>query len=392
MDSVGIGAQPDASIYDSEKAHTFSHVANAVANFSVPNLSKLGFGNITNLPCVPPTDSPSASWGKMCELTSGIDTFAGIWEMAGVIYKDRFASFKPSIPSRLLVEMQAAIESNTLCNSYISGFLVLDSYFQEHQSTGHPIVYTCDDGTVLVAAHEDTMSPSKLHTIAERMAKFFVGRQVTRIIARPFVGKPGNLKRTANRRDFVVQTDQGDCHLFARLQQAEIPLTLTEHLTSLIGQQYSSNVIKGIFDSVGIMAEVKNHMASHRPGVAMFVVPDFDMSGHRKDAKQYAHDLMSFDSLLGPILNMLEPSDLLVITADHGCDPTLPVRGHTREYVPLLVTSKNATGKPIGNRTSFADLGQTICNLYSLPSIKTGDSFINQLPPPYDRTRRKTHV
>lgn len=380
MDSVGIGAQSDAAAYKSVGANTFRHAAQSRPGFSVPNLQKLGMGNIIGVDEVPGVNQPLAHYGRMTEITSGNDTFAGVWEMAGVIFEERLASFYPKMPENLVRQLQRHLGIGTLCNAYISGFKVLDEHADDHFSSGLPIVYTCDDGVVLVAAHEDVMSPAKLHEIARQMSHFFVGKKVARIIARPFVGDKGSFLRTKNRVDVVLPFSQSQEHLFQRMRARGTQFTATEHLASVIGQEYVTETIPGIQDSGGIMDSVCTHLGSGGRGVSMFVVPDFDMSGHSKNAEQYALDLMYFDRRLEDVLQLIGPDDLLFIVADHGCDPALAIRGHTREYVPLLaVDGRHRLGSDLGTRMSFADLGQTICELIGATPIPLGRSFARHL-------------
>jgi phosphopentomutase len=380
MDSVGIGAQADAADYNSLGVHTFHHAAKSHPNFSVPNLQNLGIGNINGVDVVPATDKPLAHYGRMVETTSGCDTFAGVWEMAGVVFRDRFESFCPRMTADLVCELHQFLGIRTLCNAYVSGFKVLDEYADEHFETGYPIIYTCDDGVILIAAHEDVMHPNKLQEVALQMSEFFTGKNVTRIIARAFIGKKGEFIRTSNRADIVVPLAKTPEHLFRRIQDVGIPLTVTEHLASIIGDEFVSDVIPGVKDSAGIMDSVLKHLNTGARGVSMFVVPDFDMSGHKKDPNQYALDIMYFDERLGDVLRLIGDDDILFIVADHGCDPSLDIRGHTREYVPLLTVVGNyCFGRNLGTRASFADLGQTICDLIGAKPLTVGESFSHYL-------------
>lgn len=379
MDSVGIGEQPDAIEYNSIGANTFHHAAQSCGGFRVPNLQELGFGNILGVSDVPPVPDPKASYGRMTEITSGNDTFAGVWEMGGIVFKERFTSFNPKIPDNLVEKLQKSIGTETLCNAYISGFKALDEFAEEHFVSGNPIVYTCDDGVVLVAAHEDIMSPSELRVIGYKMSQFFMGKNVSRIIARPFVGVKRGFIRTDNRKDFIVPFGISSAHLYQRIKEAGVNLTTTEHLTSLIGRDFVTETIPGIKDSIGIMDSVCDLLRKDAPSVSMFVVPDFDMSGHRKEPGVYASDLMTFDRKLEEVLKLIGKEDVLIITADHGCDPSLPIRGHTREYVPLLVFSPGCVSCNLGTMETFADLGQTICELVNIFPIPVGKSFASQI-------------
>ncbi len=380
MDSVGIGAQDDACDYDSFGANTFLHAVEAVPGLSLPSLERLGFGNIEGVSGIHGCDNPISAYGRMIEITAGNDTYAGVWEMAGVVFKERATSFYPEIPRDLMIGLWDFLGRKTLCNAYVSGFRVLDRFLDMHRETHDPIVYTSDDGVILVAAHEQYLLPEELHQIASKMAIFFAGRQVTRVIARPFVGDKGNITRTSNRRDFVVPLDKGATHMFRRLREANVSLTVTEHLSRMIGEEYATTVIPGIKDSLDVMESITAWLDSRTSGVSMFVLPDFDMSGHRRDPVGYASDLTCFDVQLGDLLRHMGESDIIFVTADHGCDPTFSIRGHTREYVPILaIDHDRATGCCIGTRSTFADLGQTICDLFGAEKIPIGTSFATEL-------------
>ncbi|MBU1202747.1 phosphopentomutase [Patescibacteria group bacterium] len=380
MDSVGIGAQPDAADYKSVGANTFHHAAESLPDFRVPNLERLGFGNIVGVNNVPTVDYPLAHYGRMTEITSGNDTFAGVWEMAGVTFAERFASFYPRMSADLVRQMQQAIGTLTLCNAYVSGFKVFDECADQHFATGQPIVYTCDDGVVLVAAHESVVPPARLHDVAWKMSRFFIGKNVTRIIARAFIGEKGDFVRTENRADIVVPLDKNREHLFRRIREVGMPFTVTEHLASVIGDEFVTETIPGVMDSAGVMDAVLRHLGTGGDGAAMFVVPDFDMSGHARKPRQYARDLMYFDQRLGEVLPMIGRDDLLLIVADHGCDPVIAIRGHTREYVPLLaLNGGDRPGSNLGTRASFADLGQTVCHLIGANPIPLGESFADNI-------------
>jgi phosphopentomutase len=376
MDSVGIGEQVDAADYKSVGANTFHHAATAYPNFSVPNLQRLGIGNIMGVQSVPAVEQPLAYFGRMTETTAGNDTFAGIWEMGGVVFKERFEAYNPIIPPSIVSALQEHIGMKTLCNSYVSGFKVYDMYADEHFATGQPIIYSCDDGVILIGAHEEVIPPATMHQIAEKMATFFQGKKATRIIGRAFIGKKGNFIRTENRIDITIPLDKGQDHLYQRLREQGVNFTVTEHLASIIGQEFPSKILQGIRDSAGIMEWVNDLLDANEPGVSMFVVPDFDMSGHKRDPFEYGADLVKFDVMLGVVFEKISKGDVLFITADHGCDPGLDIRGHTREYVPLLALNGDSKiGRELDTRTTFADLGQTICELIGADPISHGTSF-----------------
>jgi len=380
MDSVGIGAQPDAEEYDSINASTFQHAADSDTAFSLPVLTDLGIGNIQGVIGVTASTRPRASFGRMKEISCGCDTFIGVWEMAGVVFNKRFVSYNPELPINLLKQLWNKIGCQTLCNQYMSGIIALDLYAERHFASRLPIVYTCDDGVILIAAHENVITPGELHQIAERMSEFFTNHGVSRIIARTFIGNKGSFERTNNRRDFVIGIPTDSHHLFSNLRKNGVEFVATQHLATIFGEQTVDRIIPGIKDSAGIMKSACQWISEKKSGVAMFVVPDFDMSGHRKEPMAYANDLMAFDQKLGELLSLTDGDDYVFITADHGCDPTLPIRGHTREYVPLLVyNGKRKIGNSLQTRQTFADLGQTVLDIMDTPPMPLGLSFAQWL-------------
>lgn len=381
LDGVGIGEQHDAYRYSSQNANSFNHAASSVENFEVESLRMLGLGNIIGVDVVSALDNPLASYGRMMEISAGNDTFVGIWEIAGVIFNKRFSSFYPKMPSKLIASLQKHIGKGTLCNSHISGFDNLDVFADEHFLSAMPIILTCNDGVIIVSAHEEVIALKELFGITELMTEFFIGKGVSRIVVRPFIGDKGNFIRTANRRDFIVPFDKGNSNLYQRIMDASWGFTVTEHLATLIGKEYITNVMPGFKDCAGVIDSVCNFLRERRTGILMFVVPDFDLSGHRRNPQAYARDLMFFDQKIRQVLELIGPNDLLVITADHGCDPiSQAARNHTREYVPLLVLDGGKkVGVNLGTRATFADLGQTICELIGTKPINFGKSFAKQI-------------
>jgi phosphopentomutase len=310
----------------------------------------------------------------MEQKTAGNDTFAGVWEMMGVVYKKRFKSNTTGFSGAVLKLVEKRIGIGVVGNEYISGFLALDKYYIEHRKTRKPIMYLGDDGVVLLAAHESIIDPDKLNIYGSKLIKILTKYGVSRVITRPFVGKPGRFKRTKKRQDYIIKPES-KTSLVGRLQKQPIEFIVTEHISRLLGGRKNKKIISGNLNNKETLTALKKCMyKSSSPTFLMAVLQDFDMCGHKKDINGYAKSLIYFDSKLPKIISMLKNDDLLVITADHGCDPTLNLRGHTREYVPLIFYSKKLKiSKWVGKRSSFADLGQTICFNFNMPLLKNGN-------------------
>ena len=358
-DSLGVGELPDAADFGDEGSNTLGHVLRDERP-SLPTLSRLGL--LHTLPEPASREHPEAAFGRMAELSAGKDTTTGHWEMMGLVVADPFRTYPHGFPPEVMQEYERRIGRKTLGNKPASGTVILDELGEEHMRTGFPIVYTSGDSVFQVAAHEEVIPVEELWRICAVARELMRGEHnVGRIIARPFIGEgKGAFKRTANRKDFSVKPT-GETVLDRVHRSGRRVLGLGK--------------IADIFDRVGIDEEIRTESNSDgmrkttdliRQSDADFIftnLVDFDSKyGHRNDAPGYARALERFDEELAPLLRELRERDLLFLTADHGCDPTDVSTDHTREYVPLIVTGPSVRhGLSLGTRTTFADLGATLC-------------------------------
>lgn len=377
-DSLGVGELPDAGDFGDEGSNTLGHVLDA-HHPSLPTLARLGL--LHTLPAPGTSEHPSAAYGRMAERSAGKDTTTGHWEMMGLVVDDPFRTYPNGFPRDVIEEYERRIGRRTLGNKPASGTVILDELGEEHMRTGAPIVYTSGDSVFQVAAHEDVIPVEELWRICAVARELMRGEHnIGRIIARPFVGPGrGEFKRTANRKDFSVRPT-GE--------------TVVERAFKAGREVIGLGKIADIFDRVGIGTEVRTESNSDGMRKTMDLVResnadliftnlvDFDSKyGHRNDAAGYARALETFDGELAALLGTLREDDLLFITADHGCDPTDVSTDHTREYVPLIVAGPRIRGaRPLGTRSTFGDLGATVCDLLELPKTGlAGTSVLDEL-------------
>jgi phosphopentomutase len=379
LDSAGIGEMPDAADWGDAGADTFGHILES-RKVELPNLRSLGLGNIRPLKGLPPVEKPIGSYGKCTLKSNGKDTTTGHWEMAGIILKRAFPTYPNGFPPRIVDEfVREAKVSGILGNVPASGTEIIKQLGEEHVRTGKPIVYTSADSVFQIAAHEEVIPIHRLYEICEIARRILDGDdKVGRVIARPFLGhNAADFKRTENRHDYAVPPPSEN--LLPLLRKAGLDVVA-------IGK------IASIYDSVGVTEDltaknneqtidqtIKALNASSR-GLIFSNLVDFDMLyGHRRDTEGYAAALEHFDSRLPEIFAAMGDDDLLILTADHGNDPTFRGSDHTREYVPLLVYGKKAeAGVDLGTRGSLADIGQTIAENFGI-CLSDGDSFLAEL-------------
>lgn len=377
LDSVGVGALPDAVRYGDEGSDTLGNIQRR-RPMHLPHLAALGLGNLKPLPSLPPASRPAASFGRCAILSEGKDTTAGHWEMAGIILEHGFPTYPRGFPAELIAEFEARIGRGTLGNVAASGTEIIKQLGAEHLRTGKPIVYTSADSVFQVAAHEEVISPAELYRICAIARDLLRGpHEVGRVIARPFVGTaPQNFQRTRNRHDFAVEPPPG--MLLDRLAERDIPV-------HAVGKIYDIFLGRGIREHLPMesnadgMAKTQAALARWHGGLVFVNLVDFDMLyGHRNDVEGYARALEAFDADLGRLLPALGPSDLLILTADHGCDPTTPSTDHSREYAPLLAFTPACAGTNLGTRASLADIGETVAENFGVP-LHRGSSFFAEL-------------
>ncbi|MBP1661129.1 MAG: Phosphopentomutase [Candidatus Aminicenantes bacterium] len=381
LDSVGVGSLPDAADFGDEGANTLVHVAERAGGLRLPHLGKLGLGNIVPLPGVPPVPAPLASWGRMAEISRGKDTLNGHWELMGFVLDRPFALFPGGFPPELI----AAFEDRTgvqgvLGNKAASGTEIIAELGGEHLRTGRPIVYTSADSVFQIAAHEDVIPVDALYEMCLRARAVCDGWLIGRVIARPFVGRPGAFTRTTNRRDFSMPPP-GKTALDLLLE-AGLDVTAVGKIENIFAGRGIVRSLPSHGDAEG-MDLVRRELAAARRGLIFANLVDFDMLyGHRNDAAGYGAALEAFDAELGRLLAGLGPRDMLVVTADHGCDPSYPGTDHTREYIPLLVYGPGLPARPLGVRSTFADVGASVLEVFGLKIEGPGRSFLPEILSP----------
>lgn len=378
LDSVGIGELPDAAAYGDQGSNTVGNIARRL-RLQLPALRALGFDRLVDLSGPPPEKAPQAAFGRMAEASPGKDSVTGHWELMGLVLDRAFPVFPSGFQADTIEAFEQRIGRRTLGNVVRSGTQILDEFGAKHLETGWPIVYTSADSVFQIAAHEDLVPPDELYKFCETAYRLVVqGLGVGRVIARPFVGVPGNFKRTANRRDFAMPPT--GCTLLELLQDAGMPVVAIGKIDDLFAGRGISRRLHTASDDEG-MDYVEQVMGDTSSGLIFANLVDFDtLYGHRNDVRGYALNLERFDARISEILGRLEPDDLLVITADHGNDPTTPSTDHSREYVPLLVTGPRVRpGVDLGTRRTFADLGQTLAENFGLTPLAHGTSFLSDV-------------
>ena len=378
LDSVGIGELPDAPAYGDEGSDTLGNLCRQVT-LKTPALQALGLGCIAALAGIPPASEPEAAFGRMAERSAGKDSVTGHWEMMGLVLDRAFPTFPHGFPRELIERFEARIGRATIGNLVASGTQIIEQLGPEHMRTGAPIVYTSADSVFQIAAHEDVIPVPELYRICEAAYGLAVEEQgMGRVIARPFVGTAGQFIRTANRHDYAMPP-QGDT-LLDRLASASLPVVAIGKISDLFaGRGVSQRVHTSNDDEV--MDAVIAAVARKSSGLIFANLVDFDAQyGHRNDVAGYAANLERFDARLAELLPALGPTDLLIITADHGNDPTTPSTDHSREHVPLLACGQGVkAGADLGTRATFADLGQTLADVFDVPALASGTSFLREL-------------
>ena len=378
LDSCGIGAMPDSAKFGDVNVNTLAACATS-HKLQIPNMVKAGLGNIDGVTCLPKEEKPAGAYGRLTERSMGKDTTIGHWEIAGIVSPDPLPTYPEGFPDEILKPFMEQTGRGVLANAPWSGTEVINAYGEEHMKTGKLIVYTSADSVFQIAAHEDIVPPETLYEYCRIARKLLQGKHgVGRVIARPFVGAPGNFKRTANRHDFSLEPPKAT--LLDAVKKAG--------LASIgVGKIYD------IFAGIGLTEHVYNKSNAdgmHHTdtfaekdftGLCFVNLVDFDMQfGHRRDIDGYANALTEFDAWLGTFLPKLGAEDVVMITADHGCDPAYTATtDHTREYVPLLVLGKAVKPVNLGTRATFADIAATVAELLNVPLDTPGESFAKEI-------------
>jgi phosphopentomutase len=379
LDSVGAGALPDADQYGDAGSDTLGNVSRAVGGLTMPNLGAMGLGNVDSILGVPPVKRPAASWGRCAELSAGKDTTTGHWEMMGLRLDTPFPTYPDGFPPEVMEAFERKTGLGWLGNRTASGTEIIQSLGAEHVRTGSPIVYTSADSVFQIAAHEDVIPIEYLYRICAVARDILVGEQaVGRVIARPFIGpdENGRFVRTHRRRDFAVKPSEPT--VLDRLREHDIMVWGVGKIGEIFAWQgvcespHVTDNMDGFDRTVARAATADN-------GFVFANLVDFDMVwGHRNDAAGYAAGLEAVDARMPELLEAMADGDLLIVTADHGCDPTTASTDHSREYVPLIAKVKGVDrGVDLGTRATFADIGETVLDFYGIGgACGRGTSFL----------------
>lgn len=377
LDSFGIGASPDAEKYGDANADTLKSISGS-DKFSAENLRRLGLFNIDGISAGEKAQDPIAAYGKLCEVSAGKDTTTGHWELAGLVSSEPMPTYPNGFPSEILNEFSRACGRGVLCNKPYSGTKVIEDYGREHMKTGALIVYTSADSVFQIAAHTDVVPLSELYECCKKARALLCGENaVSRVIARPFAGEPGKFYRTADRRDFSVEPHG---------------VTLTDSLKAGGCDVISVGKISDIFAGRGITRAVASHsnpegMAAALKladedfrGLCFINLVDFDMLyGHRNDIDGYAAAIAEFDAFLPDFISKMRRDDLLIITADHGCDPGDDSTDHTREYIPVLIYGQAVKPQNLGVRRNFGNVGKTVADIFGVPLETACEGYFKEI-------------
>ncbi|HPF43118.1 MAG TPA: phosphopentomutase [Syntrophomonadaceae bacterium] len=379
LDSLGVGGAADCSLYGDQGCNTLQNTAMAVNGLTLPHLGQLGLGNILEVNGVPPAVDPQGCYGKMSEKSAGKDTTTGHWEMMGIILPRPFPLYPDGFPPLVINAFEAAIGRKTLGNKAASGTVIIEELGREHMETGFPIVYTSADSVFQIAAHEEIIPLEELYEMCRKARMIMTDEHgVGRIIARPFIGKPGAFIRTPHRHDYSLEPSTNLLDYIIQNQQKVIGIGKIKDIFAGRGVSESYPTENNDDGIDKIISAMKNH----HNGLIFANLIDFDqLYGHRNDATGYAEALERFDARLPQIMEQLEENDLLIITADHGCDPTTEGTDHTREYVPLLAYGPGLKkGIDLGQRDTFADAGATIAEHLKIDNYDlAGTSFYPEM-------------
>lgn len=379
LDSVGMGALPDAQKYGDVGSNTIGNISKEYGTLKLDNMRKIGLGNIDGIEGVQKVENPVGCYARFSEQSNGKDTTTGHWEMCGVCMEKAFPTYPNGFPADLVQKYEEKIGKKILGNKTASGTAIIEELGKEHMETGNPIVYTSADSVFQIACHEDIIPVEKLYELCQIARDLLVGEHaVARVIARPFVGKPGEFTRTANRRDFSLKPFHDT--LLDKLKASKFDVQAVGKIEDIFQGSGITQAVHTKSNMDGVDKTIE-YMKGDSKGLIFTNLVDFDMKwGHRNNVEGYAKGLEEFDVRLKEIMDAMKEDDVLFITADHGCDPTYPGTDHTREYVPFL-----AYGEPLkkdinmGTRNSFADIGQTVADIFKVDKIRNGKSFLNEI-------------
>lgn len=377
LDSVGIGEMPDAAAYGDTGSDTLGNVARA-RSLRLPNLCRLGLANIRPFTGLGPVSNPVGAYGRCALASPGKDTTTGHWEMAGIHLKTPFPLYPEGFPAEVIDEFEKQIGRGILGNYAASGTEIIKRLGDEHVRTGRPIVYTSADSVFQIAAHEDVIAIGELYRICEIARSILRGpHEVGRVIARPFLGSGGDYRRTANRHDYAVPPPHG--MLLDQLAARDVAVHAVGKISDVFLGRGIQTSDRSLSNSDG-MTKTCDALSKLHAGLVFTNLVDFDsLYGHRNDVEGYARALEEVDAWIPSLMSAMSADDLLILTADHGCDPTTPGTDHTREFVPLLVYGRKCcAGVDLGTRATLSDIGQTVAENFGA-RLSTGESFLGTL-------------
>ncbi len=378
LDSFGIGAMPDSESFGDVGVNTLAACATS-SHLHIPNMIAAGLGNIDGVSCLPKVSAPTGAVARLTERSMGKDTTIGHWEIAGLVSPDPLPTYPGGFPEEVLAPFREATGRGVLANAPWSGTAVIEKYGEEHMKTGDLIVYTSADSVFQIAAHEDIVPPEQLYEYCRIARKILQGKHgVGRVIARPFVGAPGSFKRTANRHDFSLEPPKET--LLDAVEKAGLASIGVGKIYDIFAGRGTTEHVYNKSNADG-MNHTLHYADTDFTGLCFVNLVDFDMNfGHRRDIDGYAKALSEFDAWLPTFLEKLDSDDVVMITADHGCDPSyLATTDHTREYVPLLVLGKGVKPVNLGTRASFADIAATVAEMLDISLDTPGKSFSKEI-------------
>ncbi len=376
LDSVGAGYMDDAADFGDVGANTLANTAKAVGGLNLPNLQKLGLGNIIEIKGVEPVPEPAGKFGKIREVSKGKDTMTGHWEMMGIISEEPFPLYPDGFPEEILTEFKSKTGvRGVLGNKAASGTEIIKELGEEHMKTRFPIIYTSGDSVFQIAAHNDIISIEKLYEYCVQAREMCDKYKIGRVIARPFIGKTGSFKRTSDRRDYPM-LPPGDT-ILDLIGNSGFAVSGIGKIEDIYARKGITRAIHTKNNKEG-MDVLKKEMLITREGLIFVNLVDFDMIyGHRRNPEGYGSTLEEFDKMLKDFIIMMQPDDLLMITADHGCDPTFKGTDHTREYIPILVYGESISSEDLGVRSTFSDIGVSVLHHLGIENTGFhGKSFI----------------
>ena len=379
IDSVGIGALPDSEKFGDVNVNTLGNIVKTYKDIKIPNMINLGLSNIEGVESLESINNPKGSFGRAKEVSKGKDTTTGHWEMTGVLVETPFKTYENGFPKEIIEEFERKTNRKVIGNKPASGTAILDELGEQQMKTGEVIVYTSADSVFQIAAHEEIIPLDELYRMCEIAREIMMGENaVARIIARPFVGKPGAFERTSNRRDYSLSPFEDT--VLDTIKKSNLDVIGVGKIEDIFNKQGITEAIH-TKDNMDGVDQTINYIKKDNKGLIFTNLVDFDSKyGHRRDVEGYKNALEEFDARIPEILENMKDDDILIINSDHGNDPTYKGTDHTREYIPILIYGKNVVnGYNLGTRNSFADIGATVADILNVDSPKNGKSFKNEI-------------